>query len=84
MGHEEPFKVRKRDGDEGGEAPSRPYQAPGRLVAHVVMRELCYGLKEPNLPPAGRGHDREGLPSVAFSSKAQSETLIARGTGSPR
>jgi hypothetical protein len=23
--------------------PSRPYQAPGRLVAHVVMRELCYG-----------------------------------------
>jgi hypothetical protein len=25
--------------------PSRPYQAPGRLVAHVVMRELCYGQK---------------------------------------
>jgi hypothetical protein len=43
LGAEELFKMRKRDGDEGGEAPLKAYQVPGRLVAHVVMRELCYG-----------------------------------------
>jgi hypothetical protein len=43
MRDEEPFKVRKRDGDVGGEAPLEAVPAPGRLVPHVVMRELCYG-----------------------------------------
>ena len=67
MGHEEPFKMRKRDGDGGGEAPLKavPSAGPARGAcrdARVVLR-----LKEPNLRPAGRGHDQEGSPSVAIS-----------------
>jgi hypothetical protein len=42
-GHKEPFKVRKRDGDEGGKTPLKAVPSAGRLVAHVVMRELGYG-----------------------------------------
>ena len=37
--------MRKRDGDEGVEAPLKALPSTGRLVAHVVMRELCYGQK---------------------------------------
>jgi hypothetical protein len=48
MGDEELFKVRKRDGDEGGEAPLKvvPSAGPARRAcgdARVVLR-----LKEPN------------------------------------
>jgi hypothetical protein len=66
MGQEEPFKMRKRDGDEGGEAlKAVPSAGPARGTcrdARVVLR-----LKEPNLRPAGRGHDQEGPLSVAIS-----------------
>ena len=48
QGHEEPFKMRKRDGEEGSRVVPQGHtkrlicnhQAPGRLVAHVVMHDI--------------------------------------------
>jgi len=66
-GHKEPFKVRKRDGDEGGKTPLKAVPSAGPARGACRDARVVLWLGEPNLQPAGRGHDREGPPSVAIS-----------------
>ena len=66
-GDEERFKVRKRDGDEGGEAPLKVVPSAGPARRACRDARVVLGLKEANLRPAGRGHDGEGPRSVAIS-----------------
>jgi hypothetical protein len=66
-GDEEPFKVRKRDGDEGGEAPLKVVPSAG-----LARRACCATVKRAEPLTSGRGHDGEG-PRRWPSATAQSE-----------